>query len=249
MSAWHCSTRLPRHRHGPLLAASLRCGNVSRARFWCPRPTERLRRGRSPVCCATAAFAVADALEGAEEQLTSLDAQAGDGDLGASMVRGAVAIRAMADSAWATPEMALAGLGNALRRAIAGSSGPFYATALLRAARELRGLPQPDADAWRAAFAQAVAAVAEIGGAQTGDRTMVDALQPASDVLASAAGRSPAEAWAQAVDAAVQGAERTAGMMPKLGRASYLGDRVLGVPDGGAVAVTVWMKALLPFIR
>jgi ATP-dependent dihydroxyacetone kinase len=196
-----------------------------------------------------AAFAVADALEGAEEQLTSLDAQAGDGDLGASMVRGAVAIRGMADSAWATPEMALAGLGNALRRAIAGSSGPFYATALLRAARELRGLPQPDADTWRAAFAQAVAAVAEIGGAQTGDRTMVDALQPASDVLASAAGRSPAEAWAQAVDAAVQGAERTAGMMPKLGRASYLGDRVLGVPDGGAVAVTVWMKALLPFIR
>jgi dihydroxyacetone kinase len=153
------------------------------------------------------------------------------------------------DHAWATPETALAALGNALRRAIAGSSGPFYATALLRAARELRGLPQPDGAAWRAAFAQAVGAVSEIGGARPGDRTMVDALQPASDALAGSPGLSPAQAWAQAVEAAVQGAERTAGMTPKLGRASYLGERALGVPDGGAVAVTVWMKALLPFIR
>jgi ATP-dependent dihydroxyacetone kinase len=196
-----------------------------------------------------AALAAAAALEAAEDRLTSLDAQAGDGDLGASMARGAAAIRALPDAAWATPESALAALGHALRRAIAGSSGPFYATALLRAARRLAGLPQPDAAAWRAAFADAVAAVAEIGGAKPGDRTMVDALQPASDALAHAAGLSGSQAWAQAVDAARQGAAHTAGMTPKLGRASYIGDRALGVPDGGAVAVGVWMEALTPFIR
>jgi dihydroxyacetone kinase len=196
-----------------------------------------------------AALAVAAALEQAEDRLTTLDAQAGDGDLGASMARGAAAIRALPDTAWATPETALAALGHALRRAIAGSSGPFYATALLRAARRLADRPQPEAADWRDAFAAAVAAVTEIGGARPGDRTMVDALQPASDALAQAAGLPAEQAWAQAVAAAIQGAESTARMTPKLGRASYLGARALGIPDGGAVAVTIWLEALTPFIR
>jgi ATP-dependent dihydroxyacetone kinase len=196
-----------------------------------------------------AALAVAEALEKAEDMLTSLDAQAGDGDLGASMERGAAAIRALPDAAWSTPETAMTALGNALRRAIAGSSGPFYATALLRAARRLAGLSVPDEDAWQAAFKDAVAAVSEIGGAKPGDRTMVDALQPAVEAWAKASGEPAARAWAQAVAAAEQGAETTAQMTPKLGRASYLGDRAVGVPDGGAVAVTVWMKALLPYVR
>jgi dihydroxyacetone kinase len=196
-----------------------------------------------------AALAVAEALEKAEDRLTALDAQAGDGDLGASMARGAAAIRALPDTAWATPETALASLGHALRRAIAGSSGPFYATALLRAARRLAGMTQPDAAAWRAAFADAVAAVTEIGGAKPGDRTMVDALQPASDALTQAAGLPAREAWTRAVAAARDGAARTADMTPKLGRASYLGDRALGIPDGGAVAVTLWLEALTPYIR
>jgi ATP-dependent dihydroxyacetone kinase len=234
--AWTASGRIP----------------SARQRVAAPAPVSETGAAVAPGPLAgvlrDAAFAVADALDSAEDQLTALDAQAGDGDLGASMARGAAAIRALPDHAWATPETALAALGNALRRAIAGSSGPFYAAALLRAARELRGLARPDGDAWRAAFAQAVAAITDIGGARPGDRTMVDALQPASDALAGSAALSPAKAWAQAVEAAVQGAEMTAGMTPRLGRPSYLGERALGVPDGGAVAVTVWMKALLPFI-
>jgi len=83
----------------------------------------------------TAALAVAAAFEAEEAKLTALDAQAGDGDLGISMVRGAAALRALPQPAWADPPTALAQMGETLRRAIAGSSGPFYATALLRAAR------------------------------------------------------------------------------------------------------------------
>jgi dihydroxyacetone kinase len=58
------------------------------------------------------------------------------------MVRGAAAIRALPDSAWATPATALSSIGDAVRRAIAGSSGPFYASALLRGARALGEAPQ-----------------------------------------------------------------------------------------------------------
>jgi dihydroxyacetone kinase len=235
--AWPGSGRVPETRN--LIAAAPPLAESAAT----PEPGPLADRMRD------AARAVADALEAAEEQLTALDSQAGDGDLGASMARGAAAIRALPDSAWATPETALASLGNALRRAIAGSSGPFYATALLRAARRLAGSAQPDAAAWRAAFADAVAAVQDIGGAKPGDRTMVDALHPAVAAWAQAKDAPPAEAWTRAVAAAADGTARTADMMPKLGRASYLGERAIGVPDAGAAAVTVWMQALLPFVR
>jgi dihydroxyacetone kinase len=75
-----------------------------------------------------AAHAVANALVSSEPLLTELDSRTGDGDLGSSMVRGATAIVALPNGAWRSPETALAGMGHAVRRAIAGSSGPFYAT-------------------------------------------------------------------------------------------------------------------------
>jgi len=197
-----------------------------------------------------AALAVAAALEEAEGYLTELDSRAGDGDLGASLTRGAAAIRGLPEGTWATPESTLSGLGNALRRAVGGSSGPFYATALLRAARHLTNDPSPDAKAWSAAFGAAVDAVSDIGGAKVGDRTMVDALVPAREALSNSLtnGAKPDQAWTECVAAAEEGAAATATMIPKLGRASYLGERALGAPDAGAVAVTIWMKALSPFL-
>ncbi len=197
-----------------------------------------------------AAQAASEALLASEAHLTALDARAGDGDLGASMARGAAAVMSLPASAWATPELALANIGHALRRAIAGSSGPFYATAALRASRALQGNPAPRPADWADAFGQAVAAIRELGGAKPGDRTMVDALQPAADAFAAAvrAGRSSAQAWEEAVAAARAGRDATTYMAPRLGRASYLGTRAIGIPDAGAAAVVSWMEALAPHI-
>ena len=133
-----------------------------------------------------AALAAAAALDAAEPLLTELDAACGDGDLGISMQRGAAAIRALPDAAWSAPDIALRAVGQALRQAIAGSSGPFYSTALLRAARRLETVPAPGARDWAAAFKDGVAAIAELGGAQVGDRTMLDALSPAADAFSTA---------------------------------------------------------------
>ncbi|MBZ4329515.1 dihydroxyacetone kinase subunit DhaL [Corallococcus sp. AS-1-12] len=210
-------------------------------------PTVEGHRKPQPVMAQVraAALAVADAWDAAEARLTELDSKAGDGDLGLSLARGAAAIRALPEGAWATPSGALTELGQALRRNIGGSSGPFYATALLRAARFLANKPA-DAAAWAKAFEAAAEAVSELGGAKPGDRTMVDALHPAAAALMRAVreGRTLGEAWAEATRAAEQGAEATASMSPRLGRASYLGERAKGVPDAGAVAVVIWMKAL-----
>jgi ATP-dependent dihydroxyacetone kinase len=191
------------------------------------------------------AMAAADAFDAAEKTLTELDSRAGDGDLGASMVRGAAAIRALPDEAWQTPVGALAAMGNALRRAIAGSSGPFYAIALLRAARELTAAPDAP-DGWARAFEHAVASVGELGGAKPGDRTMLDALVPASEAFTAALreGAPIAEGWRRAIAAAEGGAAATASMHPRVGRAAYLGGRAVGTTDAGAEAVLVWMRAI-----
>jgi ATP-dependent dihydroxyacetone kinase len=191
------------------------------------------------------ALAVAAAFEAEEASLTELDSRAGDGDLGISMVRGAGAIRALPASAWADPATALAAMSDAVRRAIAGSSGPFYAVALLRAARELDE-PVPQASAWARAFSKAAASVAELGGAKPGDRTMLDALLPAADAFVAGldAGAEPEAAWSAAVAAAETGTAATASMRPRLGRAAYLGERTLGTPDAGASAVLIWMRVI-----
>lgn len=224
-------------------------GAVGPARVLVPAPAaggsaRSIAPGPFAPALKAAALAVAGALEAEEASLTALDAKAGDGDLGISMARGAAAIRALPDSAWADPPTALAEMGGALRRAIAGSSGPFYATALLRAARALPATPSPTD--WATAFQAGVDAVAELGGATPGDRTMLDALLPAAAAFAAAIGRkeAPAGALAAAVAAAEAGTAATAAMRPRLGRASYLGDRAIGNPDAGASAVVVWLRGL-----
>ncbi|WP_395712738.1 dihydroxyacetone kinase family protein [Reyranella sp.] len=184
---------------------------------------------------------VAAALERAEPLLTDLDTRAGDGDLGLGMTRGAEAIYALDLAAFADAPTALRSIGEALRRAIGGSSGPFYAVGLMRAARELPA--EPGMSDWARAFRAGIEAVAELGGAKAGDCTMLDGLLPAVDAFDMRA-ENAASALAAAASAAEAGAVATAALRPRLGRSSYLGDRAIGVADGGATAVAIWLRAL-----
>jgi ATP-dependent dihydroxyacetone kinase len=207
-------------------------------------------RGDDGETVRRAALAAASAFERDEAMLTELDARAGDGDLGISMARGAAALRAMQAQDWRQAAGALAIMANVLRRSIAGSSGPFYAVALLRAARELTDSPATP-QIWARAFASAVASVADLGGAHRGDRTMLDALEPASEAFSTALqeGAGASEAWQRAIKAAEDGTSATASMRPRLGRAAYLGDRAMGSPDAGATAVLVWMRAVATILK
>ena len=228
-------------------------GRVPAAPTLLPAPAaaaETIPRTPGPLAARlqAAADAVIASLLANEARLTDLDSRAGDGDLGTSLARGAEAMRALPASAWYTPASALAATGQALRRAIGGSSGPFYACALVRAAQVLDGVERPTLAQWAEAFDGGVQALAELGGAQPGQRTMLDALRPAADALLAGAqaGASPTQAFAAALAAAREGAEATAEMLPAQGRASYLGERARGIPDGGAVAVVCWLEALEP---
>jgi dihydroxyacetone kinase len=191
--------------------------------------------------------AIAQALIEAEPHLTELDRAVGDGDLGISLARGARAILdALPRCPLDDPAATLHALGLALQRAMGGTSGPLYAVFLLRAAGRLKAGPGVDPRTWAEAFQAGCRGIAELGGASDGDRTMLDALNPAARALEAglAAGESVPAALASAAAAAEAGARATAGMSPRRGRSSYLGERTLGHIDPGAEAVAIWLRAL-----
>jgi dihydroxyacetone kinase len=187
-----------------------------------------------------------DALIEAEELLTTLDQAVGDGDLGISMARGAKAVKsALMVCPLDDPETTLRTLALTLQSEMGGSSGPLYGVFFLRAAMALHGRDVGDASSWIDALKQGCDGIRELGGAEPGDRTMLDALIPSylrlSETLAS--GAPLAKALELAIAAAQSGAEATAQMAPTRGRSSYLGARTLGHPDPGAVAVSIWLRA------
>jgi triose/dihydroxyacetone kinase / FAD-AMP lyase (cyclizing) len=97
---------------------------------------------------------------------------------------------------------------------------------------------------WATALEEGCRAISELGGAKPGDRTMLDALYPFVETLKRPTTNPAREALLTAVDKAQRGAEATAQMKPRLGRSSYLQDRVLGHPDPGAIAVAIWLSAV-----
>jgi dihydroxyacetone kinase len=97
---------------------------------------------------------------------------------------------------------------------------------------------------WVEAMGEGARAISELGGAKPGDRTMLDALHPFVTSLKNAGTNVSRESVLAAVEEAQRGARATAQMKPRLGRSSYLQDRVLGHPDPGAIAVVIWLRAI-----
>jgi triose/dihydroxyacetone kinase / FAD-AMP lyase (cyclizing) len=190
--------------------------------------------------------AACQALIEAEEELTEMDRATGDGDLGASMRRAAVAVQTTSGSCPLDNVSAtLKALGHLLQREMGGSSGPLYGVLFLRCGSVLESSRISGRARWVEAVDQGCEAISQLGGAKPGDRTMLDALVPFVKFLKDARGEPSRETLLTAVEAAERGAEATTQMKPRLGRSSYLGDRVLGHPDPGAKAVAIWLRAAL----
>jgi ATP-dependent dihydroxyacetone kinase len=193
--------------------------------------------------------AVAETLIAHRDELTELDREVGDGDLGISLARGAASVLAECPEypGEQGPAAVLRAASATVRRSVGGTSGPLYAILLLRAAAALEAAgPDDPARAWSDALTAGTDGIRQVGGAEVGDRTMVDALAPAATALSAAlaAGVPGREALAAAVDAARSGSQGTTAIQARLGRSSYLGDRVIGHPDPGAHAVVLWLSSL-----
>ncbi|WP_189642256.1 dihydroxyacetone kinase subunit DhaL [Deinococcus piscis] len=170
-------------------------------------------------------------------ELTELDAAIGDADHGSGMQRGAQAAAEAIASA-DTPAAVFKAAAMSFISKVGGASGPLYGTAFLRAA----GV-QPQAAEWsaedlRAALHAGYDGLKQRGGAEPGDKTMLDAWQPALDALDSG---GDLQAAAQA---AAQGRNATADLIARKGRASYLGERARGHIDPGAASSALLFQAL-----
>jgi dihydroxyacetone kinase-like protein len=191
----------------------------------------------------------AGVIEANRDHLTQLDAAIGDADHGINLARGFTAVLGALDAAEAkaaTPGAILTLTGNTLISKVGGASGPLYGTAFRRAGKALGGAADVDLPALSAALDAALAGVQQLGAAREGDKTMVDALAPATRAFskAIAAGASPDDALSVLVEAATAGATATISMQALKGRASYLGPRSVGHEDPGAVSTSLILGAL-----
>ncbi|ATW47128.1 dihydroxyacetone kinase subunit DhaL [Streptomyces peucetius] len=174
------------------------------------------------------------------DRLTELDSAIGDADHGSNLRRGFTAVRAALEKEPpATPGAVLTLAGRQLVSTVGGASGPLYGTLLRRTGKALGD----DAEVTPAQLAEAlragVAAVAQLGGAKAGDKTMLDALEPAVAALGDST-----ESFAAARMAAEQGALATVPLLARKGRASYLGERSIGHQDPGATSSALLVAAL-----
>ena len=171
-----------------------------------------------------------------ETELNALDAKVGDGDTGSTVATGARNLKAHIKTLpLANPARLLSSLSDLLGKSMGGSSGVLLAIMFAAASQTINS-----EESLAKALQQGLARMKEIGGAKTGDRTMIDALEPALAALAH--GKSLAEA----AEIARQGADATASMQRSgAGRSSYVSAaKLAGIPDPGAVAIAKLLEGL-----
>jgi phosphoenolpyruvate---glycerone phosphotransferase subunit DhaL len=185
-----------------------------------------------------------------ERYFCDLDAVVGDGDFGYSLARGFEIVLADWDTFdRATPSEFLKKVALVISRRVGGTSGPLWGTAFLRGAAavnarpDLAGLTGEDAVAM---LRGAIEGIKVRGKSDLGDKTLLDALIPMTDALEKQlhsgnadAAHTPAELARVAASAARTAADATSAMQAMRGRPSYTGERSIGSPDAGAVAVAV----------
>lgn len=177
-----------------------------------------------------------------EKYFCDLDAVAGDGDFGYSLARGFENVLAEFDGYdRSDPATLLQKVAMTMSSRIGGTSGPIWGTAFLRAATAIRGKQELTADDVVAMLRAAIEGIKKRGGADLGDKTLLDALVPVADAIEqdAADGADAAATARHAAEVARTAAEETSKLEARRGRASYTGERSIGSPDPGAVAVAV----------
>ena len=180
------------------------------------------------------------------QRLTELDSAIGDADHGINMDRGFTAVAsALASNAAPDIRSLLQTVATVLISSVGGASGPLYGTFFLRASAACAGKVELDAASVVSLFRAGVEGVRQRGKAEPGDKTMVDALEPALAAMqkALAENDSLGAILAAGATAAEEGMRSTIAMQARKGRASYLGPRSVGHQDPGATSSWLLIRA------
>jgi dihydroxyacetone kinase-like protein len=195
---------------------------------------------------------VSQDLEQAQDYLTSLDAAIGDGDHGVSMTIAARAVRKRTESFRNEPlSRILTQCGQLIQSQVGATMGALYGNALIHAGKAFDGVETLSLNDVDRAFQAALDAIRDMGRAQAGEKTVVDAMAPAVQAIHDSIeqGTSIPEAIANATEAARLGMEATCNMVSTRGRASRLGDRSLGAQDPGATSFYLILKSIAEYVK
>ena len=180
------------------------------------------------------------------DRLSDIDSKFGDGDHGITITKIAKLMDERAE-AWDEESIKdfLDDLGMAAMAVRGGSAGPLYGTMIGGLGARLEDDENElSADAARRMFAGCLAEMQDITNAQVGDKTMMDALIPASQAIAAYEGDDADGLFAVAAQAAAQGAEATKEFVSKFGRAKSYGTKTIGTPDAGAMSMSYFFQGL-----
>jgi dihydroxyacetone kinase-like protein len=176
--------------------------------------------------------------------LSELDSAIGDGDHGVNMARGFTAVVAAIEAAPpADIGAAFKTASTSLIKTVGGASGPLYGTFFLRCAIVFAGRTEADLAAWTEGVEKGIQGIEQLGKAQKGDKTMLDAWLPALTALKEESGKGLKDALNAAALAAEEGVKATVPLQARKGRASYLGERSIGHQDPGATSTALLLRA------
>jgi dihydroxyacetone kinase len=203
------------------------------------------------AACVAALGAAQASLHEAEERLGRMDAIAGDGDHGRGMVRGVDAAAAAASEAFKQGAGAgdvLAAAGDAWADKAGGTSGVLWGAGLRAFGESVGNASVPAASELAAGVTAFADRIIQLGKAEIGDKTMVDALLPFAAAFSRdvADGTEPGQAWQDAAREAASAAEATADLLPLKGRARPLAEKSLGTPDPGATSLAMVFAVMGP---
>jgi|UniRef100_UPI00378490E3 dihydroxyacetone kinase-like protein len=185
----------------------------------------------------------------AEPMLSQADRDLGDGDHGMGMERGMrAAIEKLNAAEVESIEKVFSTVGMAMMSSMGGASGAIFGTFFRNGGKALNGKDTFDAAGLAAFLKAGVDGVKQRGGAAIGDKTCVDAMEPAANKAAEVAAQKLPEAITAVAAAADAGKEASKAMVAKFGRAKTLGEACIGFPDAGACSVVVIIDAFRDFI-
>jgi dihydroxyacetone kinase-like protein len=184
-----------------------------------------------------------------EREFCDLDSVVGDGDFGYSLARGFEIVLADWDTFdRSAPAVFLQKIALVITKRVGGTSGPIWGTAFLRAAGAVKGKAELTGDDVVAMLRAAAEGIKARGKSDLGDKTLLDSLIPMTDTIEERLAAQPASTAAEIAKAAAATARATADATSRMqamrGRASYTGERSIGSPDAGAVAVAVMAERI-----
>ncbi len=182
-----------------------------------------------------------------EPLLTEIDSIIGDGDHGTGMETGFSALQeVLSANQYEDIYSLMRDAGITLVKTMGGASGVIFGTLLIAGHDCVRGLREMDADGLIAYFDAGAVSIAKRGRTSPGDKTMLDALLPAIDAMRQMRTKTAdiGLLFQAAYEGALQGVEATKAMLPRKGRSKNFREKALGLPDPGAVSVSLILKGM-----